>query len=151
MLRKNFLKYVLIVPALAGLFLMASMPVSAQRQAVKKAEAVLLDDKSKEETVVVDKTDHDFGTVKKDGGTVDAVFTIKNNKKVPVLISNVRPACGCTAPDWTKEPIEPGKTGTVTAIYSPSGSGPFTKSVSIIITEGDKTETIVVRIKGTVE
>ena len=151
MVKKSFLKYALIVPILAGIFLMASMPVSAQKKAVKKAEAVLLDDKVVEETVVVDKTEHDFGTVKKDGGTVDAVFTVKNNTKAPVLISSVRPSCGCTAPDWTKEPIEPGKTGTVTATYSPSGTGPFTKSVSIIITEGDKTETIVVRIKGTVE
>jgi len=147
MIRKNLLKYALIIPALAGLYVLASMPVSAQTR--MKNQTVLLDDKDGK--VVVDKTMHDFGTIKKDGGSVNTIFTVTNNTKIPILISGVRTSCGCTAPDWTKEPVEPGKTGKVTATYTPTGVGPFEKSVTIIVSEGDKTQTIVVKIKGTVE
>jgi len=148
MLRKNFLKIALIIPAMAGLCVMAGTP-GLPVQTQTKNETVLL--ANEEGKVTVDKTVHDFGTIKKDGGSVSAVFTIANGTKAPILLSGVRASCGCTAPDWTKEPIEPGKTGKVTATFTPSGTGPFEKSVTINISEGDKTETIVVKIKGTVE
>ena len=146
MLRKKLLKFALIIPAMAGLSVMASTPnYSAQ----KEDKTVLL--AQEEGKVVVDKTVHDFGTIKKEDGKASAVFTITNNTNAPVLISGVRTSCGCTAPDWTKEPIGPGKTGTVTATYNAATIGLFEKSVTISISEGDKTETIIVKIKGTVE
>jgi len=148
MLRKKFLKFALIIPAMAGLCVMASTP-NFSVQTHKKNKTVLL--AQEEGKVSVDKTVHDFGTIKKDGGGVSAIFTITNNTKAPILLSEVRASCGCTAPDWTKGPIEPGKTGKVTATYTPNGTGPFEKSVTINVSEGDKTETIVVKIKGTVE
>ena len=146
MLRKNFLKIALIIPAMVGLCAMASTPGFSVKKKGKTATVVAL-----EEKVVVDKTEYNFGTVKKDGGNVSAVFTITNGTKIPVLLSEVRASCGCTTPDWTKGPIEPGKTGTVTATYNPTGLGPFEKSVTINVSEGDKTETFIVKIKGTVE
>ena len=149
MLSKKLLKYALIIPAIAGVCLMASMPNISAQTRVKKNEKVLLT--PEEEKVVVDKTVHDFGTIKQANGSVSAVFTITNNTKAPVLISGVRTSCGCTAPDWTKAPIEPKKTGTVTATYNAASIGPFDKSITINVTEGEKTETIVVRIIGTVE
>ena len=148
MLRNFFLKYALIIPAIAGLWVIASTS-DASAQTRGKNSTVLLD--NADEKVAVDKTIHDFGTIKKDGGSVSAVFTVSNNTKAPILLSGVRTSCGCTAPDWTKGPIEPGKTGTVTATYTPVGMGPFDKSVTINISEGDKTQTIIVRVKGTVE
>ena len=151
MLRKNFLKIALIIPAMAGLLcvVMASTPdLSVKTKKTKNKTVLLAEEEGK---VVVDKTMHDFGTIKKDAGSVSAVFTVKNNIDIPILISGVRASCGCTAPDWTKEPIERGKTGTVTATYTPTGVGPFEKSVTINVSEGDKTETFVVRIKGMVE
>jgi hypothetical protein len=146
MLRKNFLKIALIIPAMVGICAMASTPGLSAKKKDKAATVVAV-----EEKVIVDKTEHNFGTVKKEGGNVSAVFTITNRTKIPVLLSEVRASCGCTTPDWTKGPIEPGKTGTVTATYNPTGVGPFEKSVTINVSEGDKTEMIVVKIKGTVE
>ena len=148
MLRKNFLKFALIIPAMAGLCVMASTPPSSSVQNTKNKTVLLAQEEGK---VSVDKTVNDFGTIKRDGGAVSAVFTVTNGTKAPVLLSEVRASCGCTTPDWTKEPIGPGKTGKVTATYNPVGTGPFEKSVTINISEGDKTETIMVRIKGMVE
>ena len=148
MLRKKLLRFALIIPALAGVCVMASTPNFSVQTNVKNETVLLAQEEGK---VVVDKTMHDFGTIKQDGGSVSAIFTITNNTKAPILLSNERASCGCTAPDWTKSPIEPGKTGKVTATYTPNGSGPFEKSVTINVSEGDKTETIVVKIKGTVE
>ncbi|MDR0732446.1 MAG: DUF1573 domain-containing protein [Dysgonamonadaceae bacterium] len=104
-----------------------------------------------EEQVTVDKTIHDFGAIK-GNKSVKAVFTVKNKTKVPILLSEVRASCGCTTPDWTREPIAPGKTGKVTAVYNPKGNvGPFEKSVTINVSVGDKVRTIVVKVKGTVK
>ncbi|MDR2622586.1 MAG: DUF1573 domain-containing protein [Dysgonamonadaceae bacterium] len=147
MIRKKFLKFALLIPVMAGLCLMASAQnVSVKTKNKTVALAVV------EEKIELDKTVHDFGTVKKEGDSVSAIFTIKNNTKTPIIIlDDVRASCGCTTPDWTKGPIEPGKTGTVTATYKPSSVGPFEKSVTINVSSKDKTETFVVKIKGTVE
>jgi hypothetical protein len=136
MLRKRFLKYALVISVLIGF----SVTTSAN---------VLPTDE--EEKIAADKTEHNFGTVKEDGGSVSAIFTIKNTTQVPIMLREVRATCGCTTPDWTKAPIEPGKIGQVTATYNPKGRpGPFEKSITISISVGDKTQTIAVKIKGTV-
>jgi hypothetical protein len=146
MLRKKILKFALLIPAMAGICVMAgAQDISVKTKNKTVVRAVV------EEKIELDKTVHDFGTVKKEGDSVSAVFTIKNNTKTPVILSEVRASCGCTTPDWTKEPIEQGATGTVTATYKPSAVGPFEKSVTINVSSGDKTETFVVKIKGTVE
>jgi hypothetical protein len=145
MLRKNVLRFALIIPALVGVCVMAGAPDFSD----KKKEAVSYTVDNGE--IVVDKAEHNFGVVKKDAGNVSAVFSITNNTKTPIIINEVKASCGCTTPDWTKVPIEPGKTGSVTATYKPSGSGPFEKSVTISVSSGDKIEKIIVKIKGTVE
>lgn len=135
MSRKKFLKYALIIPVLTVFWATAGANILS----------------AEEVKITVDKTVHDFGTVKEDKGTVNAVFTVKNTTKSPIVLSEVRASCGCTTPDWTKEPIAPGKTGKVTATYNPKGNaGPFEKSVTINVSVGDEIQTIVVKIRGTV-
>ena len=75
---------------------------------------------------------HDFGNINESGGSVSHVFTVLNNGELPLVISRVIAACGCTTPDWTKEPIAPGKTGEIEVSFDPtSQSGPFTKTISV--------------------
>ncbi len=64
-------------------------------------------------TVAFSETDHNFGEIKK-GEKVEHVFEVTNTGKNPLIISNVKPGCGCTIPDYTKEPILPGKKGKIT-------------------------------------
>ena len=61
----------------------------------------------------IDKFVHNFGDILLDSGPVSCTFTLKNTGNKPVVIYNVTTTCGCTNVDWTKEPIRPGKTGTV--------------------------------------
>lgn len=74
---------------------------------------------------------YDFGTIKQ-GDIVDHVFKFKNVGTKPLVISNIGVSCGCTTPDWTKEPVMPGKTGTLSAKFNSAGKmGMQTKVLTI--------------------
>ena len=59
------------------------------------------------------KSGYDFGTIKEDGGKVEYVFEFENTGSAPLIVSNVRPSCGCTVPEWTKDPVLPGQKGSI--------------------------------------
>lgn len=75
-------------------------------------------------------------------------FTFKNTGKSDVIITNVKPACGCTAADYTKTPIKPGETAYVKAIYNAAVKGAFSKTVTVT-TNADSTPKVLT-FKGTV-
>lgn len=73
----------------------------------------------------------DFGKIP-EGPVAEHVFEFKNIGKEPLIISNANASCGCTTPEWNKEPILPGKKGKVTVRYNTQGRvGPIAKSVYI--------------------
>ncbi len=77
-----------------------------------------------------DKKTIDFGTAKLNKPvTVEFVFT--NISDQPVIIQSAQPSCGCTTPEWTKEPVLPGKKGKVKATYNAAALGPVTKTVFV--------------------
>lgn len=63
--------------------------------------------------IVLAQSHYDFGKVKK-GESVQHVYEITNTGTNPLIINAVQPGCGCTAPDYTKEPIMPGQKGNIT-------------------------------------
>ena len=74
----------------------------------------------------------DFGDIKESAGPASHVFTVMNNGELPLVISRVVASCGCTTPEWTKEPIAPGKTGQIKVTYNPAGRpGKFVKTISV--------------------
>ena len=75
-------------------------------------------------------------------------FEFKNTSDKSVIITNVKPACGCTAADYTKEPIAPGKSGFVKATYNASALGSFNKTVTVTTNLDDTPK--VLTFKGTV-
>jgi hypothetical protein len=92
----------------------------------------------------------DFGTITEQGGPVTHEFTFTNNAARPVKILTVQPSCGCTTPSWTKEPIAPTKTGSITASFNPAGRpGHFDKTLTV--TTDLEAGPVVLRIKGDVE
>ena len=104
----------------------------------------------KEVTVGCDKYEHDFGTISESGGIVKCEFTIENTGKEPLVITKVTTSCGCTASDWTKEPVASGKQGLVKVTFDPKGrNGDITKSL-VVYTNGNP-ESIRLKIKGTVK
>ncbi|ASE62863.1 DUF1573 domain-containing protein [Chryseobacterium indologenes] len=64
-------------------------------------------------SIALSESNFDFGKIKK-GDKVQHVYEVTNTGKNPLVISEVKPGCGCTAPDFTKEPIMPGKKGKIT-------------------------------------
>ncbi len=92
---------------------------------------------------------HDFGNIK-EGVQAEYTFKFTNTGKEPLVITNVQASCGCTTPKWTKEPVKPGESGQVTAIYNSKGR-PGTFNKAITITSNAKTAQKVLFIKGNVE
>ncbi|MCD0467478.1 DUF1573 domain-containing protein [Flavobacterium sp. ENC] len=76
------------------------------------------------------------------------VYEFKNTGKTSVVITSVQGSCGCTATDYTKEPILPGKSAKVTATYNAANKGGFTKTVTV--TTSAETTPKVLTLKGTV-
>jgi hypothetical protein len=100
-----------------------------------------------------DKNDtYDFGTLK-EGPVAEHVFEFTNVGKEPLIIQSASASCGCTTPEWPKEPILPGKNGKITVRYNTQGRvAPFTKEIYIqsnaFVPEGKERYTL--NIKGTV-
>ncbi len=79
-----------------------------------------------------EKMDHNFGKIKEDAGLATINFKFTNTGKIPLIIQTVQASCGCTTPEWSKEPILPGKTGFIKVSYNPlQRPGVFTKSITV--------------------
>ncbi|MFC6999480.1 DUF1573 domain-containing protein [Rufibacter roseus] len=94
-----------------------------------------------------EKEVHDFGTIPQ-GVPATYDFVVKNTGNEPVLISNVQASCGCTTPEWSKEPILPGKTAVIKAGYNAAAMGQFNKALTV--TSNGTPDTQMLFIKGTV-
>jgi hypothetical protein len=95
------------------------------------------------------KTEHDFGTIKEEMGAVTTQFAFTNTGKSPLIIQRVSASCGCTTPGYTREPILPGKKGTISAKYSTiARPGTFNKTITVYTNVPDTV--YVLRIKGNV-
>ncbi len=72
-----------------------------------------------------------------------------NTGNEPLVIQNIVASCGCTTPEWTKNPIPPKGSGKITAIYDPTNRpGQFNKTLSVYT--NSKPEVMVLVIKGEV-
>ncbi len=91
----------------------------------------------------------DFGSVKEDGGPVVHEFLFTNMSSKPVTITNVQASCGCTTPDWTRDPVPPGKTGFIQASYDPRGRPGFFNKTLTVTSNGDANP-VVLQIQGIV-
>ncbi len=94
-----------------------------------------------------DKTVCDLGSlVQNSPGT--AVFTLTNGGNEPLIISSATASCGCTNLQYSKEPILPGKSATISATYNAAAVGNFMKTVTVRTNAGD--QPTVLQIKGKV-
>ena len=91
----------------------------------------------------------DFGKVK-EGAVVEHIFKFKNTGAAPVILSQVSASCGCTTPDFTKEPVLPGKVGEIKVSFNSLGQvGNQQKIVTVSSNAENRVTTI--QIKGVVE
>lgn len=95
-----------------------------------------------------DKTVHDYGTIKK-GADPYCTFSLTNTSKEPLVIQSATGSCGCTVPEYQKEPIMPGKTVAIKVRYDTQRVGPFEKQVTVMFQGKD--QPAILKIKGVVE
>ncbi len=89
------------------------------------------------------ESEHDFGEIDENGGSVSYTFEFLNEGNSPLVILSVKPSCGCTTPNWSKDPIGPGNKGFIVAQYDPRGRpGVFRKSLAVISNSETNSEKI---------
>ncbi|MFW5831487.1 MAG: DUF1573 domain-containing protein [Prolixibacteraceae bacterium] len=99
------------------------------------------------DSIIFNKLVHDYGTIEKGGdGNCEFVFTNKGQK--PLVLSNVRASCGCTVPQWPREPIAPGEQGKIKVKYNTKTVGSFNKSVTV--NSNAANNVVILRVKGQV-
>ena len=77
------------------------------------------------------KEEHDFGILI-DGEKVSYSFSFTNSGNAPLIISNAKGSCGCTVPNYPKEPIAPGATASIDVTFDSKGrTGKQSKAVTI--------------------
>lgn len=99
-----------------------------------------------------DKTTHNFGTFSEKEPKVSCSFSFTNIGESPLVINQAIASCGCTVPEYTKTPIQPGEKGEIKVTYNGTGKFPghFKKSITVrtngavemtrLYIEGDMTE-----------
>ena len=90
---------------------------------------------------------HDYGEILQDSDGSWS-FAFKNVGKQAIVINRVRSTCGCTIPEWPREPIEPGDSGQITVIYNTALTGTFLKSIYVYSTAANSP--VKLQIKGKV-
>jgi hypothetical protein len=90
---------------------------------------------------------HDFGKIPQ-GTPVTTIFEFTNVGKEPLILTEVRPTCGCTIADYTKTPVKGGDKGTIKITYNAAVAAPFNKT--IVVTSNAKTPQKYLNIVGEV-
>ena len=132
------MKKIFAIIGIVGLFTAVSCSQTSSNSAGKSGGAV----------IEFETTEHDYGTIPfKGDGTYEFVF--KNTGKEPLVLKNVRSSCGCTVPEWPKEPIKKGEKSKIKVSYNTRITGSFSKSISVYSNASDAP--FVLSIKGKVE
>ncbi len=99
-------------------------------------------------TMEFQNTDHDFGTIT-EGDVVEYTYAFKNTGAAPLIIQGAQGSCGCTVPDWSKEPIPVGGTGFVKAKFDSNGK-PNIQNKTVTVTANTWPKQTVLRFKAMV-
>ena len=99
-----------------------------------------------DETLKLKQTEHDFSKIPQ-GKPVYYTFEIVNTGTTPLKLDNVSATCGCTTPEWKRDPIAPGATAQIKVGYNAAAEGYFEKFITITY---NTTLTKQLKIKGTV-
>ncbi|MFZ5430613.1 MAG: DUF1573 domain-containing protein [Bacteroidota bacterium] len=108
----------------------SDLPQNRAARAAQPAQPVQPAQPAVPETIVFDKLVHDYGTIRR-GSDGNSVFTFTNKGNKPLILNNVAAACGCTVPEWPREPIPPGGKGEIKVKYDTNLNGTFNKSITV--------------------
>jgi len=103
--------------------------------------------KKKGQEIWFEENLHDYGEILQDSDGSWS-FAFQNLGSQAIVINRVRSTCGCTIPEWPREPIEPGDSGEITVIYNTELTGTFLKSIYVYSTAANSP--VKLQIKGKV-
>jgi len=107
----------------------------------KKAE-IAHAESGKIPVIKFENASHDFGNIKA-GEKVYYTYKFTNAGTGDLLITDAKASCGCTVPNYTKEPVKPGATGEVSVVFDSTGkSGAVSKTVTLTLNTEKGTETV---------
>lgn len=95
------------------------------------------------------KKEHDFGTAN-EGDILETTFSFTNTGKSELIITDAKSTCGCTIPDWPKQPIAPGETGEILVKFNTNGKpNKQSKTVTLTTNTAVGKETVVIKAQVT--
>ncbi|TXF77259.1 DUF1573 domain-containing protein [Chryseobacterium sp.] len=110
--------------------------VATPEEMVKEAQSKPLT------TLALSENQFDFGKIKK-GETVQHIYEVTNTGTNPLIISQVKPGCGCTAPEYTKDPILPGQKGKITLKFDSSSFDGMVNKQAEVYANVEKTPIVI--------
>lgn len=99
-----------------------------------------------EDPLVLKESEHDFSTIPQ-GKPVYYNFEISNTGKTPLVLDDVHASCGCTTPEWSRDPIAPGGTARIRVGYNAATAGIFEKLITVTYNTSQSKQ---IKIKGEV-
>ena len=105
----------------------------------------------KQAEIKFDQTMYDFGRFPESSPVQTCKFYFTNTGNDLLLIHQAVASCGCTVPNYSKEPIRPGERGTITVTYNGQGKVPGVFKKSITLRTNAKTEMVRIYITGEME
>jgi len=99
--------------------------------------------------IVFDQMSHDFGSFKESAGLQTYSFEFTNKGNAPLILNAVNASCGCTSPEWTRQPVAPNAKGMIKVTYNPANRpGSFTKTVTVL--SNAENNNVILTISGSV-
>lgn len=100
------------------------------------------------QSISFNETTHDYGTIAK-GSDGHTFFTVTNTGDKPLIISRVQPACGCTTPEFSQDPIMPGQSSKIKVGYNTQLENAFEKLIEVYSNDPVNSRSVIY-IKGVV-
>jgi hypothetical protein len=126
-----------------------ALALSVQSFAQEKKQLIEVANDNNRSEFKFDSEEFNFGTIKS-GEKVTHEFTFTNIGNQPLVIMKAEGSCGCTVPEYPKEPIQKNQKGKIKVTFDSSGKS-GTQHKTVTITSNAVQESMVLNIKGTIE
>lgn len=141
------MKKSILIVAILSVFAFSSCKDNAADKVNKENVAAAADrdaESGKFPVMTFEEGQFDFGTIDQ-GTNVEHVFKFKNTGDAPLMIVNAKSSCGCTVPEYTKEPVAPGDSGEMLVKFNGSGQNQVSKTVTITANTKRGNETLTIK------
>jgi hypothetical protein len=143
----SFISRAVILVAFPALFSCTGHNGSLESPGRKEAENTQLSDN--QAIITFDSLEHNFGTII-EGERVLCYFDYKNTGTSELVINSVEASCGCTTPDWSSEPLQPGERKSLQIIFDAAGRSGIQRKVVTVKSNASNSE-VKITLKAMIE